>query len=49
MVFQFLYSQTADIFGRRWVYIFAVMVFTIGSAISGSAVNMSMFVFGRVE
>ncbi|KAF4634207.1 hypothetical protein G7Y89_g3911 [Cudoniella acicularis] len=48
MAFQPLYAQAADIFGRRWVYIFAVLVFAVGSAMSGVAHSMGVFIFGRV-
>ena len=48
LAFQPLYAQAADIFGRRWTYIFAVLLFAVGSAICGAAPNMSVFIFGRV-
>ncbi|KAI9766171.1 MAG: hypothetical protein M1840_006738 [Geoglossum simile] len=45
--FQPLYGQTADIFGRRYLLIFAVAVFAFGSAISGGASSMEMLIAGR--
>jgi MFS family permease len=47
MVFQPLYGQTADLFGRRYLMIFAITVFIAGSAISGAAQNISMLIAGR--
>ena len=38
----------ADIFGRRWLIMFAVAMFVIGSAISGAAPTMSILILGRV-
>ena len=48
LAFQPLYAQAADIFGRRWTYISAVLLFAVGSAICGAAPSMSVFIFGRV-
>ncbi|KAF2234802.1 MFS general substrate transporter [Viridothelium virens] len=45
--FQPLYGQTANIFGRRWLVIFAVAVFILGSGISGGATDMTMLIAGR--
>lgn len=47
-VFQPLYGQMADIFGRRWLIIFAVGMFLVGSAISGAAPSMNALIAGRV-
>jgi MFS family permease len=47
MVFQPLYGQAANIFGRRYVVLTAVSLFIIGSAICGASVNMSMLIGGR--
>ena len=46
--FQPLFAQTANIFGRRILTIGAVLVFTIGSAISGSASNIAALIAGRL-
>lgn len=35
-------------FNNKWLYITAVFLFEVGSAISGAAPNMSVLVFGRV-
>ncbi|KAH6673324.1 MFS general substrate transporter-like protein [Halenospora varia] len=48
MVFQPLYGQAANIFGRRYVIILAVSLFAVGSAICGSAVNMTVLIVGRI-
>ncbi|ORY17100.1 MFS general substrate transporter-like protein [Clohesyomyces aquaticus] len=45
--FQPLYGQTANIFGRRYLLIFAVAVFALGSGISGGATSMQMLIAGR--
>ncbi|KAK4176521.1 major facilitator superfamily domain-containing protein [Triangularia setosa] len=45
--FQPLYGQAANIFGRRTMTVLAVIFFAIGSAISGAASSMPMFVAGR--
>ncbi|KAF2468729.1 MFS general substrate transporter [Lindgomyces ingoldianus] len=47
-VVQPLYGQTANIFGRRYLLIFAVAVFVLGSGISGGATSMQMLIAGRV-
>ena len=46
-MFQPLYGQTANIFGRRWLMIFAVLMFMAGSAVSGAAQSMPMLIAGR--
>ena len=38
----------ADIFGRRWLIMFAVGIFVIGSAISGAAPTMGVLIVGRI-
>ncbi|RYP35231.1 hypothetical protein DL767_003897 [Monosporascus sp. MG133] len=43
-----LYGQTANIFGRRWLVIGAIVFFAIGSGICGGATSTAMFVAGRV-
>lgn len=42
-----LYGQTANIFGRRLLINSAVILFMIGSAISGAATSMAMLITGR--
>ncbi|KAI9359947.1 major facilitator superfamily domain-containing protein [Zopfochytrium polystomum] len=45
---QFLsYGRLSDIFGRKWVFVFAIVVFEIGSAICGAANSMIMLIVGR--
>ncbi|RDL35875.1 uncharacterized protein BP5553_06487 [Venustampulla echinocandica] len=48
MVFQPLYGQTANIFGRRWLMILAITLFIVGSAIGGASQSISMLIAGRV-
>ncbi|KAL1966323.1 hypothetical protein VTN77DRAFT_4676 [Rasamsonia byssochlamydoides] len=45
--FQPIFGQLADLFGRRWLTISAVALFTLGSGISGGAYNGSMLIAGR--
>lgn len=45
--FQPLYGQTANIFGRRWLTLFAVAMFAVGSAVSGTATSLGALVAGR--
>ncbi|KAL9121436.1 MAG: hypothetical protein Q9187_002006 [Circinaria calcarea] len=42
-----LYGQTANILGRRWLIIFAIVSFMLGSGISGGASSMTMLIAGR--
>jgi MFS family permease len=37
----------ADIFGRRWLTLFIVSMFTLGSGICGGATNGGMLIAGR--
>ena len=46
--FQPFFGQTANIFGRRWLIIAAVALFTLGSGIAGGAWDMPMLIAGRV-
>ncbi|KAH8766113.1 multidrug resistance protein Fnx1 [Diaporthe sp. PMI_573] len=46
--FQPLFGQTANIFGRRTLTLSAVLLFTVGSAISGSAANIAALIAGRL-
>ncbi|KAI9329806.1 major facilitator superfamily domain-containing protein [Zopfochytrium polystomum] len=45
--FSLLYGRMSDIFGRKWVFIFAIAVFEIGSAICGAANSMELLIVGR--
>ncbi|PWY96537.1 MFS general substrate transporter [Aspergillus sclerotioniger CBS 115572] len=42
-----LYGQLADVFGRRWPLISAVVFFALGSGISGGASSTAMLIAGR--
>ncbi|KAI8626689.1 multidrug resistance protein fnx1 [Xylariaceae sp. FL1651] len=42
-----LFGQLADIFGRRWLTMFIVAVYTLGSGICGGATNGAMLIAGR--
>ncbi|KND04768.1 drug:H+ antiporter-2 (14 Spanner) (DHA2) family drug resistance MFS transporter [Spizellomyces punctatus DAOM BR117] len=41
------YGKLADIFGRKPMFIFALLVFEFGSVICGAAQNMVMLIIGR--
>ncbi|KAJ3158835.1 hypothetical protein HDU86_002522 [Geranomyces michiganensis] len=41
------YGKLIDIFGRKPVFLAAVTIFEVGSAICGAAQNMSMLIIGR--
>ncbi|KAK7755008.1 hypothetical protein SLS62_003092 [Diatrype stigma] len=41
------FAQISDIFGRRWPFIAAVALFTVGSGICGGSSTMRMLVAGR--
>ncbi|GAB1313477.1 hypothetical protein MFIFM68171_03687 [Madurella fahalii] len=45
--FQPLYGQASNIFGRRTMTLLSVILFAIGSAVSGAATSMAMLVAGR--
>ncbi|MCJ1261276.1 hypothetical protein MMC22_001140 [Lobaria immixta] len=45
--FQPLYGQLADLWGRRWVMISTVAVFTLGSGICGGSSSANMLIGGR--
>ncbi|KAH7119701.1 major facilitator superfamily domain-containing protein [Dendryphion nanum] len=47
-IFQPLYGQLADIWGRKYPMILAVSTFAIGSAICGWAKSGTVLVFGRI-
>lgn len=42
-----LYSQLADIWGRRWPMITALCIFALGSGIAGGATSVGMLIGGR--
>ncbi|KAH8898028.1 MFS general substrate transporter, partial [Thozetella sp. PMI_491] len=42
-----LYSQLADIWGRRWPMITSLAIFALGSGISGASTSASMLIGGR--
>ncbi|KAJ3031949.1 UNVERIFIED_CONTAM: hypothetical protein HDU68_010029 [Siphonaria sp. JEL0065] len=42
-----LYGKCADIFGRKYVFLFAIVVFEIGSFIAGISTSMEMLIVGR--
>lgn len=43
-----LCGQIADLFGRRWLTISIVVIYTVGSAICGTAQSGAMLIAGRV-
>lgn len=45
--FQPLYGQVANILGRRWLIMFAIAMFMLGSGLSGGASTMSILILGR--
>ena len=45
--FQPLLGQLCNIFGRRWIYLTIVAIFTLGSGICGGATNGGMLIAGR--
>ncbi|KAF2194168.1 MFS general substrate transporter [Zopfia rhizophila CBS 207.26] len=47
-IFQPLYGQLADIWGRKYPMVLAVFVFGIGSAICGWATSGEMLILGRI-
>ncbi|KAJ3287001.1 hypothetical protein HK104_008789 [Borealophlyctis nickersoniae] len=42
-----LYGKFSDIFGRKAMFMWAILIFEIGSAICGAAQNMGMLLAGR--
>lgn len=42
-----LFGQMANIFGRRWITMLIVALFTLGSGIAGGAANGAMLIAGR--
>lgn len=47
-MFQPLYGQLGDMWGRKYPMIIAVIVFAIGSAIAGASNSGAVLIFGRV-
>ncbi|KAL0084765.1 major facilitator superfamily domain-containing protein [Phycomyces blakesleeanus] len=45
--FQPLFSKFSDIFGRKWIMIFGIVVFLIGSVLCGAAQSMIMLIVSR--
>ncbi|KAK4223859.1 major facilitator superfamily domain-containing protein [Podospora fimiseda] len=48
IVFQPLYGQLADIWGRRHLMMFAVVIFCVGSIICGVTKSGAVLIFGRI-
>ncbi|KAI1406849.1 major facilitator superfamily domain-containing protein [Hypoxylon sp. FL1857] len=46
-VFQPLFGQLSDLWGRRWVFICTVALFVLGSGLCGGASNGEMLIAGR--
>lgn len=42
-----IYGKLSDLFGRKPIFIFGVIVFLIGSVLCGAATSMTMLVFSR--
>ncbi|KAI1422876.1 MFS general substrate transporter [Xylaria sp. FL1777] len=42
-----IYGQLADLWGRRWLMIGAVAIFTLGSGICGGSTSVNMLIGGR--
>lgn len=45
--FQPLFSKFSDIFGRKWILMFGISVFLIGSVLCGAAQSMIMLIVSR--
>ncbi|TPX54116.1 hypothetical protein CcCBS67573_g09613 [Chytriomyces confervae] len=45
--FGILYGKLADIFGRKWVFVFALVVFELGSLVCAAAPSMEALIIGR--
>ncbi|KAF9331375.1 hypothetical protein BGZ91_012154, partial [Linnemannia elongata] len=45
--FQPLYGRFSDIFGRKATFLFAIVVFLVGSALCGASQNMTMMIVSR--
>ncbi|KAJ3387979.1 hypothetical protein HDU84_000370 [Entophlyctis sp. JEL0112] len=42
-----LYGKFADIFGRKWVFVFAITIFEVGSLVCGISSSMVVLIVGR--
>ncbi|KAJ3076781.1 hypothetical protein HDU98_000081 [Podochytrium sp. JEL0797] len=42
-----LYGKFADIFGRKWVFVFAITIFELGSLLCAIATSMPFLIIGR--
>ena len=42
-----IYGKLSDLFGRKWILLFAVVVFLIGSALSGASQTMTQLILFR--
>ncbi|KAK9759582.1 hypothetical protein K7432_017273, partial [Basidiobolus ranarum] len=42
-----LYGKFSDIFGRKIVFLFAIVIFEVGSALCGASKNMTMLIISR--
>jgi len=42
-----LYGRFTDIFGRKPIFLFSIIVFLVGSIVSGAAQNMDMLIAFR--
>ncbi|KAI8646263.1 major facilitator superfamily domain-containing protein [Parasitella parasitica] len=45
--FQPLFAKFSDIFGRKWILIFGIVIFLLGSVLCGAAKNMIMLIVCR--
>ncbi|KAJ3125392.1 hypothetical protein HK100_010837, partial [Physocladia obscura] len=45
--FGVIYGKFADLFGRKWVFVFALTIFEVGSFICGIAPSMNVLIVGR--
>ncbi|KAJ3016808.1 UNVERIFIED_CONTAM: hypothetical protein HDU68_012012 [Siphonaria sp. JEL0065] len=45
--FGIMYGKLADLFGRKGVFVFAMIVFELGSLVCAAAPNMSILILGR--
>lgn len=43
-----LMAQASNLFGRRWLTLISVALFTLGSGICGGAISQAMLIGGRV-
>ncbi|KAI9358869.1 major facilitator superfamily domain-containing protein [Zopfochytrium polystomum] len=42
-----IYGNLADLFGRKWVFVFAIVMFEVGSLLCGIASSMEVLIIGR--